>query len=336
MLNAQPSPVMSPDTKELTVPPTSGLAPTLTPVDLKLPPAVTQCVPSMQPLVQFEPQLLAILSDIDATPSPVASPATATQQSVDASPLTARALRYHRRDAFRMDRNNVAPVPSPSSTDPLYALGAEIHEKDRLDFTPAPPRELLHPTIQNKIPSLNPEQYRSTSFHSLPRTHFEYNTPATFARATQALHMTEQRSLFAGLRSLPRVLPPLLPREPSAAYHRLPRHLLPPRPPLRDFDLPLLEPPLPAWPRNLDTLRGLPPLWPRPLSGRFPAPALIAPTAYARTPLCLRGPVWATLTDPRHPPPTSATSTRSGTSWSLPSEPGLAQSPSTMWRPALR
>ncbi|CAM9385395.1 unnamed protein product, partial [Ascophyllum nodosum] len=83
--------------------------------------------------------------------------------------------------------------------------------------------------------------------------------------------------------------------------HRLPRHLLPPRPPLRDLGLPLLEPPLPAWPRNPDTLRGLPLLWPRPLSGRFPAPALIAPTAYARTPLCLRGPVWATLTDPRHP-----------------------------------
>ena len=76
MLNAQPSPVMSPETKELTVPPTSGLAPTPRPDDLKLPTAVTQCVPSMQPLVQFESQLLAILSDIDATPSPVASPAT--------------------------------------------------------------------------------------------------------------------------------------------------------------------------------------------------------------------------------------------------------------------
>ena len=202
---------MSPETKELTVPPTSGLAPTLTPDDLKLPPAVTQCVPSMQPLVQFKSQLLAILSYIDATLSLVASPATAAQQSVDASPLTERALRYHRRDAFRTDRNNVAPVPSPSSTDPLHALGAEMHEKDRLDLTPAPPRELLHPTIQNKIPSLDPEQYRSTSFHSLPRMHFEYNTPATFPRATQAVHMTEQRSLSAGLRSLPRVLPPPAP-----------------------------------------------------------------------------------------------------------------------------
>ena len=92
MLNAQPSPVMSPETNELTVPPTSGLAPTLTSDDLKLQPAVTQCAPSLQPVVQFESQLLAILSDIDATPSPVASPATATQQSVDASPLTERAL----------------------------------------------------------------------------------------------------------------------------------------------------------------------------------------------------------------------------------------------------
>ena len=203
MLSAQPSPVISPETKELTVPPTSGLAPSLTSDDLKLQPAVTQCVPSMQPVVQFESQLLAILSDIDATPSPVASPATATQQSVDASPLTERALRYHRRDVFRTDRNNVASAPSPSSTDPLHALGAVMHEKDRLDFTPASPRKLLHPTIQNKIPS--------TSFHSLPRMHFEYNTPATFPRAPQAVHMTEQRSLSAGLRSLPRVLPPPAP-----------------------------------------------------------------------------------------------------------------------------
>ena len=90
MFNAQPSPVISPETKELTVPPTSGLAPTLRSDDLGLPTTVEQSVPSMQPLIQFEPQLLASLSDIDATPSPVAS--LATQQSVDASPLTERAI----------------------------------------------------------------------------------------------------------------------------------------------------------------------------------------------------------------------------------------------------
>ena len=151
MLNAQPSPVMSPETKKLTVPPTSGLAPTLTLDDLKLQPAVTQCAPSLQPVVQFESQLSVILSDTDATPSPVASPATATQQSVDATPLTERALRYHRRDALRTDRNTVAPVSSPSSTDPRF--GAVMQEKDRLDSAPAPPRELLHLTIQNTIPS---------------------------------------------------------------------------------------------------------------------------------------------------------------------------------------
>ena len=192
---------MSPETNELTVPPTSGLAPTLTSDDLKVQSAVTQCAPSLQPVVQFESQLLAILSDIDATPSPVASPATATQQSVDASPLTERALRYHRRDALRTDRNTVAPVSSPSSTDPLF--GAVMHEKDRLDSAPAPPRELLHLTIQNTIPS--------TPLHSLPRMHPEYNTPATFPRATQTVHMTEQRSLSAGLRPLPRVLSPPAP-----------------------------------------------------------------------------------------------------------------------------
>ena len=197
---------MSPETKELTVPPTSGLAPTPRPDDLKLPTAVEQCVPSMQPLVQFESQLLALLSDIDATPSPVASPAT--QQSVDASPLTERALRYHRRDAFRTDRNNVSPVSSPSSTDPPHALGAEMHETDRSDSTPAPPRKLFHLTIPNPIPSLNHDQYRSPSFDSLPRMHPEFNTPATFPRATRAPYMPEQRSLSAGLRSLPRVLSP--------------------------------------------------------------------------------------------------------------------------------
>ena len=195
---------MSPETKELTVSPTSGLTPTITPEDLRLPPAVTQRAPSMQPLVQFESQLLAILSDIDATPSPVASPATAEQQSVDASPLTERALRYHRQDALRTDRNNAALVPLPSSTDPLDDFGAEMHKKDRLDRTPAPPREPLHSTIQSKIPSLGPEQNRSTSTHSLPRVHFEYNTPVTFSRVTQAVHMTKHRSFSAGLRCPPR------------------------------------------------------------------------------------------------------------------------------------
>ena len=198
---------MSPETKELTVPPTSGLAPTLRLDDLKLPSTVEHCVPSMQPLVQFESQLLALLSDIDATPSPVASPAT--QQSVDASPLTERAIRYHRRDAFRTDRNNAAPVSSPSSTDPSHTFGTEIHETDRSDSTPAPQRRLFHFTIPNPIPSLNHEQYRSPSFNNLRRMHPEFNTPATFPRATRAPYMTEQRSLSAGLRSLPRVLSPL-------------------------------------------------------------------------------------------------------------------------------
>ena len=197
---------MSPETKKLTVPPTSGLAPTLRLDDLKLPSAVEHCVPSMQPLVQFESQLLALLSDIDATPSPVASPAT--QQSVDTSPLTERAIRYHRRDAFRTDRNNAAPVSSPSSTDPPHTFGAEIHETDRSDSTPAPQRRLFHFTIPNPIPSLNYDQYRSTSFDNLRRMHPEFNTPATFPRATRAPYMTEQRSLSAGLRSLPRVLSP--------------------------------------------------------------------------------------------------------------------------------
>ena len=207
MLNAQPSPVMSPETKELTVPPTSGLAPTLRLDDLKLPSTVEHCVPSMQPLVQFESQLLALLSDIDATPSPVASPAT--QPSVDASPLTERAIRYHRRDAFRTDRNNAAPVSSPSSTDPPHTFGAEIHETDRSDSTPAPQRRLFHFTIPNPIPSLNYDQYRSPSFDNLRRMHPEFNTPATFPRTTRAPYMTEQRSLSAGFRSLPRVLSPL-------------------------------------------------------------------------------------------------------------------------------
>ena len=139
---------MSPETKELTVPPTSGLAPNITPDDLRLPPAVTQRAPSMQPMIQFESQLLAILSDIDATPSPFVSPATAAQRSVDASPLIERALSAT--TAETLDRNNVAPVPLPSSTDPsdpLDDFGAEMHKQDRLDLTPAPPSESLHSTM---------------------------------------------------------------------------------------------------------------------------------------------------------------------------------------------
>ena len=181
MLNAQTSPVMSPETKELTVPPTSGLAPTVRLDDLKLPSTVEHCVASMQPLVQFESQLLALLSDIDATPSPVASPTT--QQSIAASPLTARAIRYHRRDAFRTDRNNAAPVSSPSSSEPSHTFGAEIDETNRSDATPAPQRSLFHFTIPNPIPSLNHEQYRSPSFDILRRMHPEFNTPATLPRA---------------------------------------------------------------------------------------------------------------------------------------------------------
>ena len=138
----------------------------------------------------------------------------------------------------------------------------------------------------------------------------------------------------AFVRSLVPFPPPLLHREPSAECFLRHPHPLPPRPPLRDLGLPLLEPLLPAWPHNPDTLRGLPPLWPRPHSGRYPAPALIAPTAYARTPPCPPGSAWADPTDPRLPPPTSATSLMCGTLWSPPSEPDLARSPSEMRRRA--
>ena len=206
MLNPQTSPVMSPETKELTLPPSSGLASTLGSDDLGMPPTVEQSVSSMQPLAQFESQLLAILSDIDATPSPVTS--LVTQQSVDASPLTERAIRYHRRDAFRTDRNNAAPVPSPSSTVPSDTFRAETLETNRSASTPAPQRRLFDLTISKPVPSLNHEQYRSPSFNNLRRIHSVLNTPATFPRGTRAPHMTEQRSLSAGLRSLPRALPP--------------------------------------------------------------------------------------------------------------------------------
>ena len=95
-------------------------------------------------------------------------------------------------------------MSSPSSTEPSHTFGAEIHETDRSDSTPAPQRRLFHFTVPNQIPSLNHEQYRSPSFDNLRRMHPEFNTPATFPRATRAPYMTEQRS--AGLRSLPRVL----------------------------------------------------------------------------------------------------------------------------------
>ena len=212
MLSAQPLPVTSTEINELTLLPSNGLVPGTTAAALRLPsPPVTYSSSVMQPMVQFESQLLGILSDIDTTPSPFASPATAAQQSVRASPLTERAFRYHRRDALRTDRSTVAPVPLPSPTDspdPLDDFGAETHKQDRLNFTPAPPSESLHSTIQSKIPSLGPEQYRPISAHSQPRMPFEYSTPATFPRLIQAPHTADQRPLSAGPCCPPRA-PPL-------------------------------------------------------------------------------------------------------------------------------
>ena len=182
-----------------------------------MPSTVEQSVSSMQPLAQFESQLLAILSNIDATPSPVAN--LATQQSVDASPLTERAIRYQRRDAFRTDRNNAAPVPSPSLTVPSDTFRAETLETNRSTSTPAPQRRLFDLTIPKPVPSLNHEQYRSPSFNNLRRIHSVLNTPATFPRGTRAPHTSEQRSLSAGLRSRPRALPP--PPAPSRVLRRM-------------------------------------------------------------------------------------------------------------------
>ena len=212
MLSAQPSPVTSPEVNELTISPTNGLVSGTTATALRLPsPPVTYSSSVMQPLVQFESRLLGILSDIDTTPPPFASPATAAQQSVCASPLTEGALRYHRRDALRTDWSTVAPVPLPSPTDspdPLDDFGAEMHKQDRLDFTPAPPSDSLHSTIQSKTPSLGPDQYRPTSAHSQPRMPFEYSTPATCPRLIQAPHSADQHPLSAGPRC-PSHAPPL-------------------------------------------------------------------------------------------------------------------------------
>ena len=214
MLSAPPSPVMSPETKELTVSPTSGLVPSTTPAALRSPSAVTQSAPSMQPMVQFGSQLLAILSDIDSTPSPFASPDAAHEQPVCASPLTERALRYQRREASRTGRSTVASTPLPSPTDspdPLDDFRAKTYHQYRLLSTPARPRESLNLTIPGNISSPGPEQYRSPPTHSQLRKPLELSIPATFPRVTQALHMAEQRSFSAGFRCPPRA-PPLFAR----------------------------------------------------------------------------------------------------------------------------
>ena len=187
MLSAQPSPVMSPETKEVTVSPTSGLAPNTTPAALRLPPAVTQSVPAMQPMVQFGSQLLAILSDIDATPSPFASPDAAHEQPVCASLLTKRSLRYQRREASRTSRSTVASTPLSSPTDspvPLDDFRAETYHQYRLLSTPSRPRESLNLTIPGNTSSPGPEQYRSTPTHGQLRKTLEHSTPATFPRVT--------------------------------------------------------------------------------------------------------------------------------------------------------
>ena len=210
MLSAQPSPVMSPATKELTVLPTSGLAPNITPAARRSPAAVTRNAPAMQPVVQFGSQLLAILSDIDATPSPFASPDAAHEQPVCASPLTERALRYQRREASRTVRSTVASTSLPNPTDyphPLDDFRAENHYQYRLLSAPARQRESLDLPILSNISSPGSEQYRSSPIHSQPRKPFAHGTPATFSRMTQALHMAEQRSFSAGFRCPPCALP---------------------------------------------------------------------------------------------------------------------------------
>ena len=172
MLSAQPSPVMSPETKELTVSPTSGPAPNITPAALRSPPAVTPNAPAMQPVVQFRSQLLAILSDIDATPSPFASPDTAHEQPVCASPFTERALRDQRREASRTGRSTAASTILPNPTDsphPLDDLRAENHYQYRLLSAPARQRQSLDLPILSNISSPGPEQYRSTPIHSQSR-----------------------------------------------------------------------------------------------------------------------------------------------------------------------
>ena len=199
MLSAPPSPAMSPETTELIVSPTNGLVPSTTPAALRPPSPVTQRTPVMQPLVQFESQLTPaktllseILSNIDAPLSHFASTDTGTAQMACASPLNDRALRYQRREASRTDRSTVAPVPLPNPTDspdPLFP--AQIDSQYRLIFTPAPPSESLDSPILSKIPSLGPEQYRSTPAHRQLRQPVKLGTPATFPRVTQTLHMAE-------------------------------------------------------------------------------------------------------------------------------------------------
>ncbi|CAN0348484.1 unnamed protein product, partial [Ascophyllum nodosum] len=101
--------------------------------------------------------------------------------SVDAPPLTERAIRYQRRDAFRTDRNNAAPVSSPSLTVPSDTFRAETLETYRSTLTPAPQRRLFDLTTPKPVPSLNHEHYRSPSFNNLRRIHSVLNTPATFS-----------------------------------------------------------------------------------------------------------------------------------------------------------
>ena len=180
---------------------TNGLVPSTTSAALTPPSPVTQSTPVMQPLVQFEsqrtpakPSLSAILSDIDAPPSPFASPDTATEQSDCASPLTERALRYQLRAASRTGRSPVASAPLPSPTDSpdlLDALSTQTHPQYRLISTPAPLRESVDFTILSKIFSPVSEPYRSNPAHSQLRKSFEHSTPATFPRLTQAPHTAE-------------------------------------------------------------------------------------------------------------------------------------------------
>ena len=85
----------------------------------------------------------AVLSDIDALPSPLTSINAATSDSFScASPLTERALRYRRRDALRAARDVVVPTssPGPLNSNVLQnsTVPAKTFESHRSDIVATP------------------------------------------------------------------------------------------------------------------------------------------------------------------------------------------------------
>ena len=224
-MSSQPSsPTLPSETDVLTVSPPPGLAAGTAPAASEQSPTVSQSTPEIRPQVPNDPHdtpfvqsLSAILSDLDAHPSPLASSdIVATELLECASPLTERALCYQCRDASRIARDIVVLPPSPDtfgSNAILNTVPAQIPGPYRSNS----PGTLGSNAILNTIPAQIPGPYRSNFVSTPPwitpvlRKLHKRSMAATMPRVTYTPHTADQPPFTAGPMYPPRDFSPLAP-----------------------------------------------------------------------------------------------------------------------------